>query len=75
MNSLFLAIARQSLEVALFKTYSVPSISKILAATNQFSNDTAKRVEDTELILVNRFFTHLINCSYLPSLTQICLTM
>lgn len=49
-----IAIARQSLEMALFKTYSVPSISRILAATSQFSSETGKRVEDTELILVCR---------------------
>lgn len=46
-------LARQSLELALFKTYTVPTISKLLCATGEFEKGkTAKRVEDTELILV-----------------------
>ncbi|KAK3841740.1 MAG: hypothetical protein J3R72DRAFT_368867 [Linnemannia gamsii] len=40
-----------SLEFALFKTYGIPSISKILAATKQFAADCTKRADDTELIL------------------------
>ncbi|KAF9909631.1 hypothetical protein EC991_008289 [Linnemannia zychae] len=40
-----------SLEFALFKTYAIPSISKILAATKQFSTECAKRADDTGLIL------------------------
>lgn len=45
-------LGRLSLELALFKTYSVPTISKILAATGEFSKSAAKRAEDTGLILV-----------------------
>ncbi|KAF8982746.1 hypothetical protein BGZ46_000727 [Entomortierella lignicola] len=41
-----------SLEFALFKTYAVPSISKILAATKEFSNNCLKRTSDTEFILL-----------------------
>ncbi|KAI8136657.1 hypothetical protein BJV82DRAFT_661786 [Fennellomyces sp. T-0311] len=37
--------------MALFKTYSVPTISKILHATGEFGKDTARRAEDTGLIL------------------------
>ncbi|KAF9920646.1 hypothetical protein FBU30_009495 [Linnemannia zychae] len=40
-----------SLEFALFKTYSIPTISKILAATRQFSEQALKRSDDTGLIL------------------------
>lgn len=40
-----------SLEFALFKTYAIPSISKILAATKQFATQCPKRVDDTGLIL------------------------
>ena len=51
-----IVLARTSLELALFKTYAVPSISKILHATGAFSKQTLKRAEDTGLILVNLFF-------------------
>ncbi|KAI7853000.1 hypothetical protein BDC45DRAFT_606905 [Circinella umbellata] len=44
-------LSRTSLELALFKTYAVPSISKILHATGAFSGQTLKRAEDTGLIL------------------------
>lgn len=40
-----------ALEFALFKTYSIPSISKILAATRQFTSNCLKRADDTSLIL------------------------
>ncbi|KAF9176620.1 hypothetical protein BGZ51_000226, partial [Haplosporangium sp. Z 767] len=41
-----------SLEFALFKTYAIPSISKILASTKQFATSCLKRAEDTSLILM-----------------------
>ncbi|KAF9433516.1 hypothetical protein BGZ76_009332 [Entomortierella beljakovae] len=41
-----------SLEFALFKTYAIPSISKILAATKQFTNNCLRRTDDTEFILL-----------------------
>ncbi|KAF8937114.1 hypothetical protein EDD21DRAFT_363861 [Dissophora ornata] len=40
-----------SLEFALFKTYAIPSISRILAATKQFTASCLKRADDTSLIL------------------------
>ncbi|KAI9258121.1 hypothetical protein BDA99DRAFT_515289 [Phascolomyces articulosus] len=45
-------IGHTSLEFALFKTYSVPTISKILYGTTEFSKSTRRRAEDTELILL-----------------------
>jgi hypothetical protein len=39
------------LEFALFKTYTVPTISKLLNATGEFAKNCPRRVEDTELIL------------------------
>ncbi|KAI9495127.1 hypothetical protein BDB00DRAFT_760754 [Zychaea mexicana] len=41
-----------SLELALFRTYAVPTISRLLFATGEFSKNTSKRAEDTELILL-----------------------
>ncbi|KAG0261175.1 hypothetical protein BG011_001281 [Mortierella polycephala] len=41
-----------SLEFALFKTYAIPSISKVLAATKQFATSCLKRADDTALILM-----------------------
>ncbi|KAG0274637.1 hypothetical protein BGZ96_004169, partial [Linnemannia gamsii] len=41
-----------SLEFALFKTYAIPSISKILAATKQFTSNCLRRTDDTTLILL-----------------------
>ena len=42
---------QESLEFALFRTYAVPSISKLLDRTGEFKNRTRKRYDDTELIL------------------------
>ncbi|KAI9258118.1 hypothetical protein BDA99DRAFT_606337 [Phascolomyces articulosus] len=44
-------LSQTSLELALFRTYAVPSISKILHATGEFSKQTLKRAEDTGIIL------------------------
>lgn len=41
----------RALEFALFRTYAVPSISKLLAQTGEFRNRPRKRYDDTELIL------------------------
>ncbi|KAF9114621.1 hypothetical protein BGX27_010286 [Mortierella sp. AM989] len=41
-----------SLEFALFKTYAIPTISKILAGTKQFTNDCLKRTDDTVYVLL-----------------------
>jgi len=40
-----------SLQFALFRTYAVPSISRVLAATGEFETRPRKRYDDTELIL------------------------
>jgi len=42
---------RLGLELALFKTYSIPSISKVLHATQEFQCQCLKRYDDTDLIL------------------------
>jgi hypothetical protein len=41
----------RALEFALFRTYAVPSISKLLAKTGEFECRPRKRYDDTELIL------------------------
>ncbi|KAG0039397.1 hypothetical protein BGZ83_002821 [Gryganskiella cystojenkinii] len=41
-----------SLEFASFKTYAIPTISKILAATKQFATAGLKRADDTFLIIL-----------------------
>jgi len=45
-------LSEVALEFALFKTYSIPTISKILAATQQFSKEVEKRADDTVFILM-----------------------
>lgn len=42
---------RKALQLALFRTYAVPSISKLLSATGEFKNRARKRYDDTELLL------------------------
>ena len=41
----------RALELALFRTFAVPSISAILFKTREFENRTQKRYDDTDLIL------------------------
>lgn len=41
----------KSLEFALYRTYAVPAISKVLVHTGQFESATQKRYDDTELLL------------------------
>lgn len=41
----------QSLSFALFRTYAVPSIGRLLYDTQEFTKDTQKRHDDTALIL------------------------
>jgi hypothetical protein len=41
----------RALELALFRTFAVPTISAILDKTKQFENRTQKRYDDTDLIL------------------------
>ena len=42
---------RQSLSLALYRTYAVPSIARLLAATGELQTRTHKRYADTGLIL------------------------
>jgi hypothetical protein len=44
-------LTRKALEFALFRTYAVPSISKLLDETGQFANYGQKRYDDTALII------------------------
>lgn len=44
-------MGRQGAELAFFKTFTIPSISKLLSATGEFSNACSRRIEDTQLIL------------------------
>lgn len=41
----------RALEFALFRSYAVPSISRVLAATGEFERRPRKRYDDTELLL------------------------
>ncbi|EGD40419.1 oxygenase MpaB family protein [Nocardioides sp. WG-D5] len=41
----------QALSFALFRTYAVPSIGRLLADTHQFTEHTQKRYDDTALLL------------------------
>lgn len=50
-NQLFPITLEKALEYALFKTYAVPSISRILAATGEFTTRGQKRYDDTVLLL------------------------
>lgn len=40
-----------ALSLALFRTYAVPTVSRILADSGAFTTDTRKRYDDTELLL------------------------
>ncbi|KAF7730063.1 hypothetical protein EC973_003008 [Apophysomyces ossiformis] len=42
---------RQAMEMATFKTFTVPSMSRLLYSTREIHVNTSRRVEDTELIL------------------------
>ncbi|KAL8917020.1 MAG: hypothetical protein Q9172_006015 [Xanthocarpia lactea] len=50
---------QKALQFALFRTYGIPSISKLLAATSQFSelSTASKRYTDTE-VLIREFMSH-----------------
>ena len=41
----------QALSFALFRTYAVPSIGRLLDETGEFARDTQKRYDDTVLLL------------------------
>jgi hypothetical protein len=44
-------LMQKALEFALFRTYAVPSISRLLKATSQFQQHGQKRYDDTSLLL------------------------
>jgi len=44
-------LMRKALEFALFRTYAVPSISRLLRATQQFQQHGQKRYDDTSLLI------------------------
>jgi hypothetical protein len=44
-------LSTTSLQLGLFKTYAIPSISKILAGTKEFELYPGKRYDDTDLLL------------------------
>lgn len=50
-------IAVKSLEFGLFKTYAIPSISKILHSTRELVDRVGKRYDDTDL-LIREFLEH-----------------
>lgn len=50
-NQLFPLSIEKALEYALFKTYAVPTISRLLAATGEFTARAQKRYDDTVLVL------------------------
>ena len=41
----------RSLELALFRTFAVPSIGELLASTGEFTERTRKRYDDTDLLI------------------------
>lgn len=43
----------RALELALFRTFAVPSISKLLSRTGEFTERTQRRYDDTELLITN----------------------
>ena len=43
--------SRKALEFALFRTYAVPSIGKLLDATGEFTRRTQRRYDDTDLLI------------------------
>ena len=45
----------QALSFALFRTYAVPSIGRLLDETGEFARDTQKRYDDTALLLDEPF--------------------
>lgn len=49
----------KSLEFALFKTYSIPTISKLLSATSGLVKTAARRAEDTAVLLTMATFFNL----------------
>lgn len=56
----FPLLSKKALQFALFKTFAIPSISNLLAATRQFSPATLiKRYEDTEILTQEFLLNHV----------------
>ena len=53
-------LSRTSLEYALFRTYAIPSISRILARSGQFKLNPGKCYDDTDL-LIQEFLLHHVD--------------
>lgn len=53
-------LSKKALEFALFKTFAIPTISKVLAATRQFSPpNVIKRYDDTHIIVEELLSSHV----------------
>ena len=46
----------RSLEIALFRAFASPSVSKLLNKTKQFKNDGQKRYDDTSLLIMSMMY-------------------
>jgi len=56
----FPLLSKKALEFALFKTFAIPTISKVLAATRQFSApNVTKRYDDTHIIVEELLHSHV----------------
>jgi hypothetical protein len=56
----FPLLSKKALEFALFKTFAIPTISKVLAATRQFSPpNVTKRYDDTHIIVEELLLSHV----------------
>lgn len=49
----------RALEMALFRTFCVPSISALLDATREFAERTQRRYDDTDIVV-----SHIMECGY-----------
>lgn len=66
-------MTRLGTEIAQFKTYTIPSISRILVSTGQMQNQCPRRVEDTELLLGEMLHAYCRiqnQCRVNPNLSQ-----
>ncbi|KAH7299941.1 hypothetical protein KP509_24G037000 [Ceratopteris richardii] len=52
-------ICKLSLEFGLFRTYSIPSISRILFKSGNFPANSSKRYDDTEILVKELFMHHV----------------
>jgi len=56
----FPLLSKKALQFALFKTFAIPSISKLLAATHQLSPAAVnKRYDDTDILLQELLLSHI----------------